>query len=222
MNNIILINGDCITEIDKLNTKIDLVLSDPPYNINYAYHSYSDNLDDMEYVSILSKFKAPYRTVFIHYAEETMKYFIPALGVPDKVMAWCYNSNLPRQFRLINFWNCTPNKANCRQPYKNPRDKRIKKLIEAGSTGTPIYDWFSDIQIVKNVSKKFNHPCPIPVELARRIILMTTKQGDTVMDPFMGSGTVGVACKQLNRKFIGIDIDASYVDIADKRINEER
>jgi len=56
------------------------------------------------------------------------------------------------------------------------------------------------------------------LKLMERIILMTTKEGDTVLDPFMGSGTTGVACGKLNRRFIGMEIDKGYCEIAKAKI----
>ena len=50
------------------------------------------------------------------------------------------------------------------------------------------------------------------------LIRLISKDGDTVLDPFMGSGTTGVACKQLNRNFIGIESNEEYIKIAEKRI----
>ena len=155
----------------------DLILTDPPYNIGFGYSTYSDNKTYNQYVEMIGELKG-YPLAIIHYPEETMKYFVPSLGVPDEVICWCYNSNLPRQHRLINFYNIIPDFKKVKQPYKNPNDKRVRKLIEKGSTGTRMYDWFSDIQLVKNVSKeKGKHPCPVPVELMKRIILLTTDEG---------------------------------------------
>lgn len=59
-----------------------------------------------------------------------------------------------------------------------------------------------------------------PEKLAEYFIKGASKEGDTVLDPFMGTGTVGVSCKKLNRKFIGIDISNQYCEIAKKRIGE--
>jgi len=221
MPEIKLYNADCLDILkDMPNKSVDLVLTDPPYNIGYTYEQYDDNLTEESYIELLSEFQYPYKTVMIHYPEEMMKYLCPALGNPDEIMAWCYNSNLPRQFRLIGFWNCSPDKTKVLQPYKNPKDKRILQTTKNGSKGAKIYDWFSDIQYVKNVSKeKTIHPCPVPVELMKRIILMTTKPDDIVLDPFMGSGTTGVACKLLNRSFIGIEIDKKYFELAKRRID---
>jgi site-specific DNA-methyltransferase (adenine-specific) len=63
-----------------------------------------------------------------------------------------------------------------------------------------------------------NHPTEKPENLLQRIILIGSKEGDSVLDPFMGSGTTGVVAKRLGRNFIGIEIDQSYFETAAKRI----
>jgi DNA modification methylase len=200
--------------------KFDMIITDPPYNINFKYDKYSDKMDFKEYVELIAEFKN-LPLAIIHYPEETMKYIVPSIGVPDEIVVWCYNSNIGRQSRLINFYNCNVDFNKVKQPYKNPTDKRVKKLIEKGSDGTRLYDWFSDIQIVKNVSKeKTIHPCPVPIKLMERIILLTTKVGDTVIDPFMGCGTTALACINTNRNFIGFEISENYCYIANERINK--
>lgn len=195
------------------------IITDPPYNINYEYNEYNDNLPDEEYIELISNFKE-LKLAIIHYPEESMKYFVPALGIPDEVNVWAYNSNLPgRQSRLINYYNLQPNYRKVLQPYKNPNDKRIKERMARGIMGARSYDWFSDIQLVKNVSKtEHPHPCPVPVELMERIIKLTTNEGDLVVDPFAGSGSTGVACVNTNRRFVGFEIDTLYADMANERI----
>ena len=196
-------------------------ITDPPYNIKFGYNQYEDNLPDDEYIELISELKDK-KLAIIHYPEESMKYFVPALGVPDEVNVWAYNSNLPsRQSRLINYYNLKPNYNNVLQPFKNPNDKRIKAQIAKGKTGVRSYDWFSDIQLVKNVSKqKYNHPCPVPVKLMERIIKLTTNEGDLVVDVFAGSGTTGIACMNTGRRFIGIELDTVYADMANERLAE--
>lgn len=66
------------------------------------------------------------------------------------------------------------------------------------------------------------HPAIFPYQLAHDHIVSWSNEGDTVLDPFMGSGTTGVACKNLNRNFIGMELERSYYDIAVKRIEEIR
>lgn len=132
----------------------DIIITDPPYNINYKnYFNYDDDLSDEDYIEMLSIFKNN-PLVIIQYPEETMKYVVPALGVPNKVVAWCYNGHLKRRFRLISFYNVEVHFERIIQPYKNLNDKRIQNKLKSGRKGCPLYDWFSDIQQVKNVSKK--------------------------------------------------------------------
>ena len=68
---------------------------------------------------------------------------------------------------------------------------------------------------------KTEHPTEKPETLLERIILLGSKQGDVILDPFMGSGTTGVVAKKLKRNFIGIELDKNYFEIASKRINSE-
>ena len=63
-----------------------------------------------------------------------------------------------------------------------------------------------------------NHPAPFPEALVKDHIISWSSENDTVLDPFMGSGTTGKACKLLNRKFIGIEISEEYFELAKKRI----
>ena len=71
---------------------------------------------------------------------------------------------------------------------------------------------------VKNVSKKGNsHPCVMPLEVMKNIISILP-DGVTVIDPFMGSGTTGIACAELGVDFVGIELDPVYFEIAKSRI----
>jgi len=62
------------------------------------------------------------------------------------------------------------------------------------------------------------HPTQKPVRLLRYLLEQVTKEGDLVLDPFIGTGTTAVACKQMKRHYIGIEIDPKYAEIAEKRL----
>lgn len=66
--------------------------------------------------------------------------------------------------------------------------------------------------------KEWNHPTIKPLDITEKIIRNSSREGQTVLDPFMGSGTTGVACKNLNRKFIGIELDETYFKTAQRRL----
>ena len=79
----------------------------------------------------------------------------------------------------------------------------------------------SNILTYRRVSpQKLLHSCEKPLPLLEDLILELSNEGDIVLDSFMGSGSTGVACKNTNRKFIGIEIDKNYFEIACKRITE--
>lgn len=198
---------------------INLICTDPPYNIGFKYNEHNDNMSDMDYTMMLKYFSGK-ASVFIHYPEETIKYLTPALGVPCEMVAWVYNANTNRKFRLISWYNCKPDFSKIKQPYKNINDKRIQNRIANGCEGSDLYDWW-EINIVKNVSdEKTEHPCQIPLQIMERIILLTTEKGDTIFDPFMGSATTAIACLKTGRNFIGCEKDKKYFKIGMDRIEE--
>ena len=210
-----IIHGDCRTYLDRISQDV-FFISDPPYNQSYHYDEYKDRMAAEEYASLLLTVFKRRKSAIILYPEEAVQLLGGGrMGDIQQIVSWVYPSNTAKQHRLISWWNCKPDLRLIPQPYKNPTDKRIKKRIEEGKTARS-YDWW-EINQVKNVSKKDNpHPCPIPYELARRIILSTTKVGDTVCDPFAGSGTVLKAAKDLGRNFLGFDISEKYVEVARK------
>ena len=195
-----------------------LVITDPPYNQGYKYNDYKDRLSEEEYIELLSKIPTP--CVIIHYPEETINILPKAIkGKCEQVVCWVYNSNTGKQSRLISWWGCKPDFRKVRQPYKNLNDKRIQKRISEGKTGAKLYDWW-EINQVKNVSKeKTEHPCQIPEELIKRIILTTASPNDIIIDVFGGSGTTAKVAKDLGFSSISYEIDSEYCEIIEKRVN---
>lgn len=80
-------------------------------------------------------------------------------------------------------------------------------------------EWFQQIWTLHGASTKV-HPAPYPLELAHRLVRMFSFVGDTVLDPFMGSGTTGVAAALAGRHSIGVDVERSYVTMAYRRLRE--
>ena len=120
------------------------------------------------------------------------------------------------KFQNILIWaknNSTPNKyyLNSYEMILMLRKGKAKNINHMGTKNV--------LQIRKIIGNK-KHPTEKPVELMEILIDNSTRGGDVILDPFMGSGTTGVACKNLNRDFIGIEIDEKYFKIAEERINE--
>lgn len=219
VSNPILIHGDCLEIMKSIPFEILqrlVVVGDPPFNIGYHYNGYDDNMPENEYYGMLISVFGPYRHVIVHYPEQLYRYSMLLGKPPERVVSWVYNSNTAKQHRDIAFFGVKPDFRKMGQPYKNPKDKRIAKRISEGKTAR-MYDWWN-VNQVKNVSKdKTIHPCQMPEEVMLRVIGLLPDDA-IILDPFMGSGTTGVAARNLGRKFIGIEKDEMYFKTACDRI----
>jgi site-specific DNA-methyltransferase (adenine-specific) len=237
-----IINGDCVEELKKFDANsIDLIITDPPFNVGKKYNSYADNKKRSEYlewceswltecVRILSDGSALY---LFNYPENNA-YLMPFLDKHltfRRWMTWHYPTNtgmsptnFTRSQHSILFYIKGKkarvfNKDDIAEPYRNPTDKRILQRIAEGSKGKTPYDVFH-FNIVKNVNKdKTEHPCQIPVPLLRIFVRASSNDGDIILDPFGGSFSTAIACKQLGRKSINIELDKHYCEIGRERLD---
>lgn len=192
-----------------------LIVTDVPYNVDYNYDAeYRDALPADEYAALLRDTLRP-PCVVIHYPEPMFQ-VARILGLdPSEIVTWVYNSNTPRQSRTIAWFGCRPDFSLDSQPYKNPKDPRIRRRIEQGLEARG-YDWMYE-DLVKNVSaEKTDHPCQIPTAVMLRILRMTL--ANVIIDPFCGSGSTLVAAKRLGIRCIGIEQSAKFCEIAAQRV----
>ncbi len=146
---------------------------------------------------------------------------------------WQKPSNHTSQFGAnARFCGTYPYPANCHIPSeieyilhfrKNGKFEKVDKTAKSKSKVSK-ERWLelsSQIWRFNGVNSMKNHPAQFPRELPIRCIEGWSFYGDTVLDPFMGIGTTGVACKQLGRNFIGVEISKTYLEFAGRRIVEE-
>lgn len=101
--------------------------------------------------------------------------------------------------------------------YRSPRQReRLLSIISSENYQVWFRQIWSDLRGTSNA----NHPAPYPIEFAERLIRMFSFVGDTVLDPFMGTGTTSLACARWGRNSIGVEIDPKYFEIARKRVAE--
>jgi site-specific DNA-methyltransferase (adenine-specific) len=84
--------------------------------------------------------------------------------------------------------------------------------------GPLVSDVWTDIHRIKHNKKRDPHPCQLPIHLLDRLILLSTDEGDTVLDPFSGTGTTAISAKRLGRNYIGFELDKEYVEISRKKL----
>lgn len=215
---VLLYNDNCLDFLSKNNIpQNSIIVTDPPFNIGYHYNEYKDRMRVDSYYEMLAGLLDIAPCVFIHYPEALYELSARSGVSPTRVVSWVYNSNTAKQHRDIAFYGVKPNFNQVRQPYKNPNDKRIQQRIAEGKTGCKLYDWWN-INQVKNVSKdKTAHPCQMPLEVMKNIVGILPRDS-TIVYPFMGSGTTGVACVEAGLDFIGIEMDSKYFEIAKNRL----
>ena len=186
--------GDCREILPTLG-KVDAVVTDPPYGIGFEYVGHDDSPDKwfalMDAVVPLCKAAAPFVVMPVCSIDRLAWWY--ANHDPDWIIAWHKGS--PGQRSRVGFSSWEPH-LTWGFPYK------------------PMHDHFSTgCGFDEN-----GHPCPKPLDYAQWLVSRSADIGDTILDPFMGSGTTGVACVKLGRKFIGIEIEPKYFDIACRRI----
>lgn len=124
-----------------------------------------------------------------------------------------------------NFEILTWHKSNPLPTMNNTYANDTEYCIMAREKETPLYGNYETKKkyyvtaINQDDKKKFEHPTIKPLNIIKNLIINSSKENDIVLDCFCGSGTTCVACKELNRKFIGMEIDEHYWEIANKRIN---
>ena len=242
-----LILGDCIKVLKTFDEKtIDVIFADPPYflssggvschsgkqvSVNKAEWDKSITID--EKINFSRKWLKECRRVLKDNGSIWISgtfHNIYSIGVALELEGFSIINNITRQKP-----NPSPNLA-CRcftnstetilwarkQLTSNKKGKHFfnYKLMKEINNNKQMKDVWT-IPLPKKCEKKYGkHPTQKPVELLKRIILASTNEGDLILDPFCGSSTTGVACKQLGRKYIGIDNVKEYLDLSIKRIQD--
>jgi hypothetical protein len=196
-----------------------VMMSDPPYNVGYHYDDCEDSMEEDAYFRFIASIFYTTPSVLIHYPEAMYRIAKAMDKIPERVVAWVYPSNTPRQHRSIAWFDCKPDFRKDGQDYRNPNDPRIAKRIADGNRAR-LYDWW-EINQVKNVSsEKTEHPCQIPTAVMERIIRVTAPK--MVFDPFAGSGTTLLAAANLGVPAVGIEMSERYCEVIAKRLTNSQ
>ena len=239
------IYNDDILSTDVIgNGTIDLIITSPPYNVNIKYNSHSDEMPYKDYLDFtrewlqkcynlvkddgrfclnipLDKNKGGQQSV---YAD------ITAIA---KNIGWKYHSTIIWNEQNISRRTAWGSWLSASAPYVIAPVEMIVVFYkqrwkkESGSRISDIskeefQPWTNGVWTFSGESKKkIGHPAPFPVELPRRCIKLFTFVGDTVLDPFLGSGSTLIACSLTRRLGLGIEIDRSYCEISKQRLVKE-
>ena len=237
-----LINGDVITELKKIPTEsIDCIITSPPYWKGFEYESYFNSYN--QYLKWSEKWLKECKRVlnrngyfFLNVANdsETTVRVHELLNIctnkimfklHDTIIWYVYNRQpantnrqLTNQHEYIFMLRHSSNDVDLHKKELYDYNPNIFKTKNVGNVWEiPFNKNKSNISFRKKTKSKWGHN-GFPLDIPLSCILLSTKENDTVLDCFMGSGTTGVACKMLNRRFIGIDIMEEYVELSKQRI----
>lgn len=220
---------------------VDLTVTSPPYNVGIEYDIYSDNRPYTDYfawteywlrelyrvtkpdgrvcinhclsVSMNGKRCSPVANIISIAEKIGFKYHGLAIWTDQtltKLTAW--GSWLSASAPCVN------------TPFEGViiLYKEHWRKNKSGATNIPKSEFIAGCSGVWNLKPETRklHPAAFPEELPSRCIQLFSYEGDLVYDPFMGVGTTAVACKRLNRNFIGSEVSKNYCAIAEKRLNE--
>ena len=231
MDGIDLHNGNCFDIIPGLpDRSVDLLLTDPPYDIDvhdggrmYANKKMQPAIDGLEKSDINRSYDI----------EGFSDIVMPKFRTGVNAYFWCNKRQIYDymkcwvgrhgcRFEIIKWFktNAIPNYSN---KYMTDTEYCLYFYNGAGHCHPASYEDASTLYMapINQTDKKlYNHPTIKPLKLIERMVLNSSLEGETVLDPFMGSGTTGEACARHGRKFIGIELDKTYFATASRRISE--
>jgi DNA modification methylase len=186
-------HGDCREILPQLG-RFDLLLTDPPYGVKKGYASYEDapQQNDDLICSIIPVLAGASSRRLITCGVGNIWKYPPA----DWVICWSKPNSMSRSIVAnANIW---------------------EPVLVYGCKGFGV-----DGVTVSIVPQLLDHPCPKPLKLFRWLIAKASAENDSIIDPFLGSGTTLEAAKELGRKATGIEIEERYCEIAAKRLSQE-
>lgn len=226
---------------------VDLIVTSPPYNVDIRYRSFRDDIPYEKYLEFTKEWLK--KAYSLMKPDGRMCLNIPldkSKGREEagfqsvyadivniaKDVGWKYFSTIIWNEGNISRRTAWGSWLSARAPYViAPVEaiiilykERWQKTREGKSdiTRREFMEWTNGLWNFSGESKKkIGHPAPFPVELPKRCIKLFSFIGDTVLDPFMGSGSTLIACALLDRRGIGVEIDRSYCELAKNRLLRE-
>ena len=211
-NNIYL--GDCLELMKEMpDGSVNLICTDPPWNVGKNYGTYKDNLSYDEYTELIVDLKIEWGRVAggrvaIVLGSEILKQWWDVFPEAKIIIVKLGAIVLTRKNNMHLQW------------------KAILTTCESNEFSTDLFDnYWEDIRWPGEGyffnEPRYGHPCMTPLKLMKRLIHLFSKENDIILDTYLGSGTTVIGAIQTNRRYIGMEIDETYFRMAQKRIELE-
>lgn len=241
-----IIHGDCLELFRQIpDNSVDVTFADPPFNLKKKYHSTKDRLELEEYVDWCELWMAEMvrvtkvsGSIFVHNIPRWLTYFVNVLNKLADFKHWISweaptapmgKTLQPAHYGILfyakqaktnKFYEIRHPHPRCRKCGYLRKDYGGKKAV-LHPFGPLVSDSWTDIHRIRHNKYRDSHPCQLPIHLLERILLMSTDEGDIVLDPFLGTGTTAIAAKRLGRHYIGFELDEAYTTIARDKVESE-
>lgn len=218
-----IIQGDCLEVLKDIpDSSFDLLYCDPPYNINWSgggscQRKYEYRRKDINKIGTSVKFSL---IPFLEAVRPKLKNF--------HAYIWMAKNTLPETLNWINknkySWNILVwQKINPVPAYNNTYLPDTEYCIFVRSKNCYFnsdlgYEAYKKVLTDKVNNTNLNHPTIKHLWMVEKMLKVSTRENDLVLDPYMGSGTTGMACKKLKRNYLGIEILKEYCEMAEQRI----
>ncbi len=237
-------NADILATNSIKENSIDLIVTSPPYNVDIKYNSHNDTMSYDDYLSFIRQWLARcYKflkndgrfclNIPLDKNKGGQQSVCADITTIAKQIGFRYHSTIIWNEQNISRRTAWGSWLSASAPYVIAPVEVIVILYKefwkktSGSRESDInkkefQEWTSGVWNFSGESRKrVGHPAPFPVELPKRCIKLFSFVGDTILDPFLGSGSTLIACLQTHRVGIGIDIDKTYCELAKKRLVTE-
>ncbi len=238
-----LLHDDILTTRAIEPASLDLIVTSPPYNVDIQYNSHEDGADYASYLDFSLRWLT--KTFSLTRGGGRLCLNVPLdknkggqqsvaadMTTLAKQVGWKYHSTIIWNEQNISRRTAWGSWMKASAPYVIAPVEVILVLYKdewkRDSTGRvsdiqrdEFLAWTNGVWNFNGESKKrTGHPAPFPVELPRRCIKLFSFVGDTVLDPFLGSGSTAIAALQNHRQMIGVEVDEKYCQLALKRIKD--
>lgn len=229
--------GNCLEVLSELpDESVDLAVVDPPYNLGKKYGNNHDILGFDEYLAFsrswlthVHRILKPTATIYVFMGFRFVSYLY---GILDRELAmhfntwicWHYTQGIgrkrgfsPRHDDILMFTKSKDflfNLDAVRVPQKYYRERNNMRGANPGDVWA-----FSHVHYCNE--NRQAHPTQKPEGLIERMVLASSNEGDVVLDPFLGSGTTARVCQQLQRHYIGIELNPEYVAMSNERLEKD-